>query len=66
MFQQLNEKDGITIMLVTHDPQVAKHARHIIQIHDGVIVDDVSAPDRNSTKSGFQKAPSAPERRDSP
>jgi len=35
MFQQLNEEDGITIMLVTHDAQVAKHARHIIQIHDG-------------------------------
>ncbi len=27
MFQQLNERDGITIILVTHDPQVARHAR---------------------------------------
>jgi len=38
MFQQLNEENGITIILVTHDPNVAKHARVVIQIHDGLIV----------------------------
>ena len=32
MFQQLNEEDGITIILVTHDPDVARHARRIIHI----------------------------------
>jgi ABC-type lipoprotein export system ATPase subunit len=30
------------IILVTHDPNVAKHARLIIQIHDGVIVSSAS------------------------
>ena len=39
MFQQLNEEDGITIILVTHDADVAHHARRIIHIHDGLIVD---------------------------
>jgi ABC-type lipoprotein export system ATPase subunit len=38
MFQQLNEENGITIIIVTHDPNVARHARRIVQIHDGVIV----------------------------
>lgn len=38
MFQQLNEVDGITIIVVTHDAQVASHARRVIHIHDGVIV----------------------------
>jgi ABC-type lipoprotein export system ATPase subunit len=42
MFQKLNQEDGITIILVTHDASVAKHARRIIQIHDGVIVDGAS------------------------
>jgi ABC-type lipoprotein export system ATPase subunit len=41
MFQQLNERDGITIILVTHDMQVARHANRVIRIHDGVIVDGV-------------------------
>jgi len=38
MFQQLNERDGITIILVTHDAGVAQHAKRVIGIHDGLIV----------------------------
>jgi ABC-type lipoprotein export system ATPase subunit len=41
MFERLNQEDGITIILVTHDPNVARHARRIIHISDGVIVDGV-------------------------
>ena len=37
IFQQLNEEDGITIMLVTHDPSVARYARRVIQIRDGTV-----------------------------
>ena len=39
IFEELNTHDGITILLVTHDPAVARHARRVIRIHDGVIVD---------------------------
>ena len=42
MFQQLNQEEGITIIIVTHDPNVARHARRIIGISDGVIVDGAS------------------------
>jgi len=42
MFQQLNQEEGITIILVTHDPNVARHANRIISISDGVIVAEAS------------------------
>ncbi len=37
MFQQLNRDEGITIVLVTHDPGVAGHAQRAIRIRDGLI-----------------------------
>ncbi len=39
MFKELNESEGITIMLVTHDEEVARHAKRVIHIHDGLIMD---------------------------
>jgi ABC-type lipoprotein export system ATPase subunit len=39
MFEQLNAQDGITIIIVTHDATVAKHARQIIRLHDGLVVE---------------------------
>lgn len=42
MFQKLNQEDGITIIIVTHDPAVAQHAQRIIRISDGVILDGFS------------------------
>jgi ABC-type lipoprotein export system ATPase subunit len=39
MFQQLNREEGITIILVTHDPNVAMHAERVIHIKDGLIMD---------------------------
>ncbi|PZP28042.1 MAG: macrolide ABC transporter permease/ATP-binding protein MacB [Roseateles depolymerans] len=37
--------DGHTIILVTHDPQIAAHAQRVIEIRDGRIVADRRAPD---------------------
>jgi ABC-type lipoprotein export system ATPase subunit len=40
MFQQLNAEEGITIILVTHDAEVADHAKRTIRIRDGLIEAD--------------------------
>ncbi len=40
LFRQLNIEDGITIVLVTHDPNVAGHADRIIRMRDGLVFDD--------------------------
>lgn len=39
-FQALNEKEGRTIILITHEPEVAEHADRVIHIRDGEIVED--------------------------
>jgi ABC-type lipoprotein export system ATPase subunit len=39
MFQRLNADDGITIILVTHDAEVARHAKRVIRMRDGRIED---------------------------
>jgi putative ABC transport system ATP-binding protein len=40
IFQQLNAEQGITIILVTHDPDVARYAQRVISIRDGQIAAD--------------------------
>lgn len=39
IFQQLN-KDGHTIIMITHEPDIAHHAKRIIVVRDGNIVSD--------------------------
>jgi ABC-type lipoprotein export system ATPase subunit len=37
LFQELNEEDGITIIIVTHDPGVAGHCKRVVRMKDGLI-----------------------------
>jgi ABC-type lipoprotein export system ATPase subunit len=52
MFQVLNQKEGITIIMVTHDANVALCAQRVIRIHDGMIVDRSSDPAGRHTEQG--------------
>lgn len=40
ILQNLNEEQGITVLIVTHDPFIARHTRRIIRLQDGRIVED--------------------------
>ena len=37
IFQRLNAEMGITIVFVTHDPEVSEHTRRIVRLRDGLI-----------------------------
>ena len=37
IFQSLNEDDGITVVFVTHERDIADHTRRLIHIRDGVV-----------------------------
>jgi len=37
---KLNKERGTTLIIVTHDPEVAQHTRRIVHIRDGVVVED--------------------------
>ncbi len=56
-FQKLNFEFGKTIILVTHEEYVAKHAERIVLIRDGEIIDDFKVKDRiinhNKIKNEF-------------
>ena len=48
ILQQLNRDEGITVVIVTHEPDVAAHTSRIVSLLDGAIVSDepVSGPDQ--------------------
>jgi putative ABC transport system ATP-binding protein len=37
IFDRLNREQGITVILVTHEPDVAAHARRVVHVRDGLI-----------------------------
>ena len=47
LFQQLNDQ-GITIVVVTHEPDVAVYATRIVQMRDGQILSDQPVTNRHS------------------
>ena len=44
LLRKLNDERGITIMLVTHEPDVAAYAKRTVTFRDGHILSDTAAP----------------------
>jgi macrolide transport system ATP-binding/permease protein len=45
IIKRLNREQSITIILVTHDPDVAAYADRVVTFRDGVVISDVRKPD---------------------
>jgi putative ABC transport system ATP-binding protein len=44
LFQRLHSDFGQTVIIVTHDPFVARHTRRIVRLSDGLITSDTANP----------------------
>jgi putative ABC transport system ATP-binding protein len=50
LFQALND-EGLTILLVTHEPDIAEHARRVVNFKDGLILSDVPVARRRLARA---------------
>lgn len=46
LLTRLNEESGITIVIVTHEPDIARYSRRIIRFLDGMIINDKGGPQK--------------------
>ncbi len=60
VFQKLNRESGITVVLVTHEPDIAEFASRVVTVRDGRIVTDRRVPDTRDAAEELSKLP-APE-----
>ncbi|MGE3539988.1 MAG: ABC transporter ATP-binding protein [Candidatus Tectimicrobiota bacterium] len=60
IMQTLNTQQGITIIMVTHEPDIAQYAKRIIVFRDGMIVEDRPVSDRLLVPSAVLAAPEEP------
>ncbi|HEY8805943.1 MAG TPA: ABC transporter ATP-binding protein [Clostridium sp.] len=45
IFQKLNS-EGATVVMVTHEPEIAQHTKRIVRFRDGKIISDLEVKDR--------------------
>src|SRR5262249_25347454 len=57
VFQQLNREAGITLLLVTHEPDIAAYADRVITFRDGQLIADRRQPPALSASVGTGAAP---------
>jgi len=56
LFQELND-GGLTVLLVTHEPDIAEHARRVVTFRDGRIFSDEPVRRRRQARTRLEVAP---------
>ena len=62
IFQKLNE-EGVTIVMITHEPEIAAHAKRVLHIRDGMLLEAQASgttPAGAAPVTGETPAPSVP------
>jgi len=57
IFQRLNRERSLTLVIVTHEPDIAQYAKRIIQFRDGRIHRDVAVENRKDARQVLQQLP---------
>jgi putative ABC transport system ATP-binding protein len=55
IFQRLND-EGLTVLLVTHEPDIAEHAKRVVTFKDGLILSDVPVHHRRHAEKAYAEA----------
>ncbi len=61
IFQRLNIERGITVVLITHEMDIAEHATRIVRFRDGKIQTDAPVTKRKMARDELAKLPPADE-----
>src|SRR5262249_50962281 len=57
IFQRLNTERSLTIVVVTHEPDIAQYAKRIIQFRDGRIHRDIPVENRKDARAVLEQLP---------
>jgi putative ABC transport system ATP-binding protein len=55
IFQKLNREQGITIVLVTHEPDIAEYATRIVAFRDGRVRSDQPVTNRRDADDELRR-----------
>src|SRR6267143_4701912 len=61
IFQRLNREDGITVIVVTHEPDIAQYASRVIRFKDGHLISDEPVTDRRDADREVAELPAEEE-----
>lgn len=64
IFQRLNRERGITLVLVTHEPDIAQYAQRVVVFKDGKIRKDYQVEDQRNAAEEIKNLPAIEEEED--